>query len=200
MQIYEIRRSSISAGNCSWILTCLPRSLKAFLRTSSNSRRYINLAIIGRAPINEMVNHPPQTQDRTGKHSVENRDNTGYRDAIMTPPNNNQNSGKRPYKRQRAVIIRNITSVTICVVQTSRTCMFSSAFLCRRVPRAWPCTLQMIRKYDIICLVETKTDDIDIVKLEGYEIHMKNRKIVAVIFWRKEEIVFVCRSSVKVSN
>jgi hypothetical protein len=34
------------------------------------------------------------------------------------------------------VIIRNITSVTICVVQTSRTCMFSSAFLCRRVPRA----------------------------------------------------------------
>jgi hypothetical protein len=37
----------------------------------------------------------------------------------------------------------------------------------------------MIRKYDIICLVETKTDDIDIVKLEGYEIHMKNRKIVA---------------------
>jgi uncharacterized protein YqgQ len=38
---------------------------------------------------------------------------------------------------------------------------------------------QMIRKYDIICLVETKTDDIDIVKLEGYEIHMKNRKIVA---------------------
>jgi hypothetical protein len=38
----------------------------------------------------------------------------------------------------------------------------------------------MIRKYDIICLVETKTDDIDIVKLEGYEIHMKNRKIVAI--------------------
>ena len=27
---------------------------------------------------------------------------TGYRDAIMTPPNNNQNNGKRPYKRQRA--------------------------------------------------------------------------------------------------
>ena len=53
-------------------------------------------------PINEMVNHPPQTQDRAGKHSVENRANTGYRDAIMTPPNNNQNSGKRPYKRQRA--------------------------------------------------------------------------------------------------
>ena len=53
-------------------------------------------------PINEMVNHPPQTQDRAGKHSVENRGNTGYRDAIMTPPNNNQNSGKRPYKRQRA--------------------------------------------------------------------------------------------------
>ena len=51
--------------------------------------------------INEMVNHPPQTQDRAGKHSVENRDNTGYRDAIMTP-NNNQNSGKRPYKPQRA--------------------------------------------------------------------------------------------------
>jgi hypothetical protein len=45
-------------------------------------------------PINEMVNHPPQTQDGAGKHSVENRDNTGYRDAIMTPPNNNQNSGK----------------------------------------------------------------------------------------------------------
>ena len=26
---------------------------------------------------------------------------------------------------------------------------------------------QMIRKYDIICLVETRTDDIGIVKLEG---------------------------------
>ena len=51
--------------------------------------------------INEMVNHPPQTQVRAGKHSVENRDNTGYRDAIMRP-NNNQNSGKRPYKPQRA--------------------------------------------------------------------------------------------------
>jgi hypothetical protein len=41
-------------------------------------------------PINEMVNHPPQTQDRAGKHSVENRANTGYRDAIMTPPYNNR--------------------------------------------------------------------------------------------------------------
>jgi hypothetical protein len=40
------------------------------------------------------------------------------------------------------VIIRNITSVTICVVQTSRTCMFSPSFLCRRVLRAWPCTLR----------------------------------------------------------
>ena len=27
----------------------------------------------------------------------------------------------------------------------------------------------MIRKYDILCLVEAKTDDIDIVKREGYE-------------------------------
>ena len=51
----------------------------------------------------------------------------------------------------------------------------------------------MIRKYDIICLVDTKTDDIDIVKLEGYEIHMKNRKIVAknrsggiILGYRKE--------------
>jgi hypothetical protein len=52
--------------------------------------------------INEMVSHPSQTQDRAGKHSVENRDNTGYRDAIMTPPNNNKNSENRPYKRQRA--------------------------------------------------------------------------------------------------
>jgi hypothetical protein len=86
-------------------------------------------------PINEMVNHPPQTQDRAGKHSVENRDNTGYRDAIMTPPNNNICT-INIYIINTNVIIRNITSVTICVVQTSRTCMFSSAFLCRRVLRA----------------------------------------------------------------
>jgi hypothetical protein len=44
--------------------------------------------------------------------------------------------GKLSIDGERYVIIRNITSVTICVVQTSRTCMFSSAFLCRRVPRA----------------------------------------------------------------
>ena len=47
---------------------------------------------------NEMSNHLPQSQDRVlaGTHTVNNRDNTGYRDAIMTPPNNNQNNGKRP--------------------------------------------------------------------------------------------------------
>jgi hypothetical protein len=55
---------------------------------------------------------------------------------------------------------------------------------------------QMIRKYNIICLVETKTDNIDIVKLEGYEIHMKNRKIVAknrsggIILGYRQEIAY----------
>jgi hypothetical protein len=52
----------------------------------------------------------------------------------------------------------------------------------------------MIRKYDIICLVETKTDDIDIVKLEGYEIHMKNRKIVAKN--RSGGIILGCRQEI----
>jgi hypothetical protein len=41
-----------------------------------------------------------------------------------------------------ATMTRDKLSVTICVVQTSRTCMFSSAFLCRRVLRACPCTLR----------------------------------------------------------
>jgi hypothetical protein len=61
----------------------------------------------------------------------------------------------------------------------------------------------MIKKYDIICLVETKTDDIGIVKLEGYEIHMKNRKTVAknrsggIILGYRQEIAM---SSVFVST
>ena len=36
---------------------------------------------------------------------------------------------------------------------------------------------QMIRKYDIICLVETKTDDIDIVKLEGMKFIWKIERL-----------------------
>jgi hypothetical protein len=34
----------------------------------------------------------------------------------------------------------------------------------------------LIQSYDIVCFVETKTDDIDIITLPGYKFVMKNRK------------------------
>ena len=38
---------------------------------------------------------------------------------------------------------------------------------------------KLIQSYDIVCLVETKTDDIDIITSPGYTFHMKNRKKVS---------------------
>ena len=37
----------------------------------------------------------------------------------------------------------------------------------------------LIEKYDIICLVETKTDDLDVIDFPGYKFSMKNRKKVS---------------------
>ena len=34
----------------------------------------------------------------------------------------------------------------------------------------------LIEKHNIVCFVETKTDDMDEIKLPGYKFHMKNRK------------------------
>jgi hypothetical protein len=70
-----------------------------------------------------MVSHPSQTQDRAGKHSVENRDNTGYRDAIMTPPNNNQNSGERPYQGAPWIHYFVCLIIAVCPIQ-----FFSNVF------------------------------------------------------------------------
>ena len=46
----------------------------------------------------------------------------------------------------------------------------------------------MIKKHDIICLVETKTDDIDKIDFPDYKFYMKNRKRVSnidvrVVLW-----------------
>jgi exonuclease III len=40
----------------------------------------------------------------------------------------------------------------------------------------YPEFCELIIKNDIVCLQETKTDDIDKIDLEGYTFKMKNRK------------------------
>jgi exonuclease III len=40
----------------------------------------------------------------------------------------------------------------------------------------YPELCELIKKNDIVCLQETKTDDIDKIDLEGYTFKMKNRK------------------------
>jgi exonuclease III len=38
--------------------------------------------------------------------------------------------------------------------------------------------VNLLKKKDIVCLQETKTDDIDKIDLEGYTFKMKNRKTI----------------------
>ena len=45
--------------------------------------------------------------------------------------------------------------------------------LSRRVQ--YPEFLDLINNYDILCLVETKTDDVDEISIPNFEINMKNR-------------------------
>ena len=45
----------------------------------------------------------------------------------------------------------------------------------------------MIKEHDIVCFVESKTDDIDIINFEGYQFNMKNRKPFAKV--KSEEII-----------
>jgi hypothetical protein len=37
----------------------------------------------------------------------------------------------------------------------------------------------MIRNHDILCFVETKTDDLDVINFPGFKFIMKNRKNIA---------------------
>jgi hypothetical protein len=37
----------------------------------------------------------------------------------------------------------------------------------------------MINDFNILCLVETKTDDYDIINIPGYTVKMKNRKFMS---------------------
>ena len=43
----------------------------------------------------------------------------------------------------------------------------------------FPLFIEMINDFDILCLVETKTDDCDIINLPGYTVKMKNRKFMS---------------------
>jgi hypothetical protein len=41
--------------------------------------------------------------------------------------------------------------------------------------------LELISKYDILCFVESKSDDLDFFDIPGYEVKMKIRKTVAKV-------------------
>ena len=43
----------------------------------------------------------------------------------------------------------------------------------------YPEFYELISKYDILCLVESKSDDLDFFNIPGYEVKMKNREKVA---------------------
>jgi hypothetical protein len=43
----------------------------------------------------------------------------------------------------------------------------------------YPEFIEMINDFDILCLVETKTDDCDIINIPGYTVKMKNRKFMS---------------------
>lgn len=34
---------------------------------------------------------------------------------------------------------------------------------------------ELVNEHDIVCLQETKTDDLDVIEIDGYKIEMKNR-------------------------
>jgi hypothetical protein len=39
--------------------------------------------------------------------------------------------------------------------------------------------MEIINDFDILCLVETKTDDCDIINIPGYTVKMKHRKFMS---------------------
>ena len=104
---------------------------------------------------------------------------TGYRDAIMTPPNNNQNNGKRLYKRQRARSSPGNTAQE-CRGEfaslrgpndtNSNSCDFSDNEIRHDIQLLYlnccgfksklkyPEFENLIRLNDFVCFVETKTD------------------------------------------
>jgi hypothetical protein len=43
----------------------------------------------------------------------------------------------------------------------------------------YPEFIEMINDFDILCLVETKTDDCDMINIPGYAVKMKNRKFMS---------------------
>ena len=43
----------------------------------------------------------------------------------------------------------------------------------------YPEFIEMINDFDILCLVETKTDDYDIINIPGYTVKIKNRKFMS---------------------
>jgi exonuclease III len=56
---------------------------------------------------------------------------------------------------------------------------FNVCGLKRRIQ--YPEFLELVNDYDILCFVETKTDDVDEIDLPGFIIKMKNRFYIIVI-------------------
>ena len=57
----------------------------------------------------------------------------------------------------------------------------------------YPEFINLISNYDILCFVESKTDDTDVIEIPGFVSHMKNRTQVARI--RSGGIIFAVRDS-----
>ena len=57
----------------------------------------------------------------------------------------------------------------------------------------YPEFINFISNYDILCFVESKTDDTDVIEIPGFVSHMKNRTQVARI--RSGGIIFAVRDS-----
>ena len=64
-----------------------------------------------------------------------------------------------------------------CTIKNERNLNVLSLNCCGvKLRLQYPEFCELIKKNDIVCLQETKTDDIDKIDLEGYTFKMKNRK------------------------
>jgi hypothetical protein len=69
-----------------------------------------------------------------------------------------------------------------CTVKNERNLNVLSLNCCGvKLRLQYPEFCELIKKNDIVCLQETKTDDIDKIDLEGYTFKMKNRKKIGRI-------------------
>ena len=103
-----------------------------------------------------------QSNENENSYSNVFNDTTIVHDKSLTTDNNRSN------------MVKNISDSVIDDICTLNILSLNCCGLKLRLQ--YPEFCELFQKYDIICLQETKTDDLDVIELPGYVFNMKNRK------------------------